>query len=225
MKRCDSIPTAGAVVLTLLSLALPHPAPAVGQDTDRVRFRAHFDVEMGSRLDARLVLELREAAVREVLAAFGRILGQEPLIDPEIRGSVTIELHNVRAATALTAVCESVGCRWWIEDGLLKIEKDPEARSPLGDTPASAEGPSAGGLEEEVDMSLKDADLRQVLEAFGSIVGAPATIDPSLQGRLTIELVNTPLRQAIDATCRVQGCRWELVETAAGPVLRFTPAS
>jgi len=170
-------------------------------------------------LDQRIDISLNEADVTEVLASFGHIFGGEADIDPVIRGEVTVELHHVRAATVLTAVCESVGCRWWIEDGRLKIEKDPDAPPRPPAAPGRAEGESSARLDSAIDMSLLNADLRETLRSFGTIVQARVTLDPSLEGRVTVELHNTPVRDALDAICRMQGCAWELEDTEEGPVL------
>ena len=170
-------------------------------------------------LDQRIDISLNEADVAEVLASFGHIFGGEADIDPAIRGEVTMELHHVRAATVLTAVCESVGCRWWIEDGRLKIEREPQAPPPPPAAPGRAEGESAPRLDTPINMELEDADLRETLRAFGSIVQARVSIDASLQGRVTVDLHNTPAREALDAVCRMQACAWELQETEEGPVL------
>lgn len=175
-----------------------------------------------SGLDERIDIVLREADVREVLASFGHILSGETEIDPEIQGEVTIELHQVRAATALTALCESAGCLWRIEDGRLKVGRDPAAPTGRETAPGRADGPSAALLDEPVDLELKDADLSQTLRAFGSIVGVRVTLAEALEGKVTVQLENTPVRAALDAICRMEGCRWELVEAAEGPVLRFT---
>jgi len=175
-------------------------------------------------LEERLDIVLKEADVEEVLASFGAILGQETEIDPEVQGEISIQLHNVRAATALTAVCESVGCLWRLEDGRLKVDRDPKAPPGRSTAPGRAEGPSAALLDQPIDMDLKDADLREALRAFGSIVGARVSISGTLEGKVTIQLASTPVHTALDAVCRVQGCRWELLETEEGPVLRFTPS-
>lgn len=175
-----------------------------------------------SGLDERIDIQLEEADVQQVLASFGGIVSMEAHVDPAIEGEVTIELHNVRAATALTAVCESVGCRWRIEDGRLTIEKDPDAPPAPRAATGRAEGPSAERLATPIDLELEDADLRQVLQAFGSIVQARVEIDETLEGEVTIQLHDTPVRQALDAVCRVHDCAWELQETGEGPILELT---
>jgi len=175
-----------------------------------------------SGLDTRIDLELEKAEAQKVLASFGQILGAEASIDPTITGTVTIEVHHVRTATALTAVCESVGCVWTIEDGKLTIRRDSSAPMPESGPPATQpEGPEA--LDSLIDISLDDAGLRETLLAFGSIAGLPVEIDDALEGKVTIELQDTPARKALDAVCATHGCRWEVVETAKGAVVRITP--
>lgn len=196
-------------------LVLAAPGAARGEIPDPPHAPVHG-------LDQRIDIALHEADATQVLASFGEILGGEAEVDPEIRGEVTVELHNVRAATVLTAVCESVGCRWWIEDGRLNVERDPEAPAPPVAAPGRAEGESAERLDQPIDIELRDADLRETLRAFGSIVEARVAIDAGLRGTITVELHHTPIRQALDAICGVQACTWELEETDEGPVLLFS---
>lgn len=214
MSRTARPTKTGATTATLVLLLLA----AAGAGAAEGKEPAHA---AATGLEQRVDISLNEADVTEVLASFGHIFGSEADIDPAIRGEVTVELHHVRAATVLTAVCESVGCRWWIEDGRLKIEKDPDA--PPAPTPAPApgraEGSSAARLDQLIDMRLENADLRETLRAFGKIVQVPVTLDPSLEGRVTVDLHNTPVREALDAICRMQGCAWELEETPEGPAL------
>jgi type II secretory pathway component GspD/PulD (secretin) len=174
-------------------------------------------------LDARISLELEAAAAQEVLASFGQVLDRETTVDPEITGSVTIELHNVRTATALTAVCESVGCLWHIEGGHLMIQRDPAAQVMKAASPPASGAKGPVGLDTSIDIKLKAASLRETLLAFGSIAGMPVELGEAIEGEVTIDLRNTPARKAFDAICEAHGCRWEVVETADGPVLRVTP--
>lgn len=201
----------------LACTALAAAGPGRGQEPPRTLSSA------GSELDERISVELRAADVREVVASFAQLVQVEAEISPEVRGEVTIELHRVRVATALTAVCESSGCLWRIEDGRLKVVGDPEAPAEIRPAPGRAEGPSASRLRERIDLDLKEADLQQVLRAFGSIAEAEVEVDESLRGSVTVKLQNTPVSEALDALCRTHGCRWALLEAEAGPVLRFIP--
>lgn len=201
-----------AAALTLVTLA--GSGPGLAQSISGVA---------DARTDERISLQLQEADLAVVLASFGQIFELETEIDPGVRGEISIELHDVRAGTALTAVCESAGCLWRIADGRLVVERDPEAPPEVLGPRGRAEGPSAAKLEERIDMELEDADLRQVLQAFGSIAAAAVEIDEALEGEVTIQLHETPVREALDALCRTHGCQWELAETDDGPVMRFRP--
>ncbi len=204
-----------ARVTVLPLLVLVAAGAGIAQAPERVRAPA-------SGIDQRIDIHLKEADVRETLASFGEILAGGSEIDPEVAGEVSIELHDVRVATALTALCESVGCLWWIEDGQLKVERDPEATRAPRAIAGRAEGRSAERLEEPIDMELEDARLEETLRAFGSILQARVEIGETLEGKVTIELHDTPVRLALDTLCRVHGCTWELRETDDGPVLKFS---
>lgn len=202
-------------ITVLPFLVLVAAGAGIAQGPERVRAPA-------SGIDQRIDIQLKEADVRETLASFGEILARGSEIGPEVAGEVSIELHDVRVATALTAVCESAGCLWWIEDGRLKVERDPEATRALKAVAGRAEGRSAERLEEPIDMELEDARLEETLRAFGSILQARVVIDETIEGTVTLELYDTPVRLALDTLCRVHGCTWELQETGEGPVLKFT---
>lgn len=169
-------------------------------------------------LDSRLDIELKDADVGQTLQSFGTIVKADRVeIDPAISGTVTITVHGVRAETALTAVCESVGCVWSFEDGALRIEP---AENPSS-SPEAKDG--ADPLEEPIDLVLNDADLRQVLQAFGQIAGIAVEIAPEVKGTVTVEINQTPAREVLDRLCAVQHCTWEVVEGEEGPLLRVGP--
>lgn len=165
-------------------------------------------------LDARIDLELIDASAGDVLAAFGPITGRTMDVQPGVEGTVTIEIHNVTARTALTAVCESIGCRW-SERGAGSLWVAPATDGQAGEVVAS-------GLDERIDMALYDADVREVLRSFASIFGTETEIAAEVSGKVTIEVEGLAIRDVLDRLCKVQGCRWELVETGAGRVLRVT---
>jgi len=59
-------------------------------------------------------LDLEEAAVADVLAAFSSLLGVEVEVAPEVQGEVTVKLDDATAAAALDEVCRQIGCSWTI---------------------------------------------------------------------------------------------------------------
>jgi type II secretory pathway component GspD/PulD (secretin) len=164
-------------------------------------------------LDHRLSLELKDADVRETLEAFGTILEREIEIDPKIRGKVSIEVHNVRLQTVLDALCDTAGCVWRLDARRLGFSPDPSYVPPRPMPPPQA---SPAGLDDMIDIDLKDADVRETLQSFGMIAGLPVEIDDDVSGKVTVHLRDIAARDALDALCGVQGCVWEVVVDEEG---------
>lgn len=97
--------------------------------------------EPGSQL---ITLSLLDADVGSILSSFTAILGVGVYIDPEITGSLSIELRKVPWWEALDAVCLRAGCRWWYESEptRLRLEKSPAAP---GEGGAERSGPRRVG--------------------------------------------------------------------------------
>ena len=187
-------------------------APAVAL---AITLAAAVPASGASGLDQRISLDLEGAGLEETLRSFGAVLQADAVeIDPEVSGTVTIHLENVRVETALDAVCEGAGCAWLLVDGELVITS-------LGDEPAGDRAAAEGALDQRVDLDLADAELQETLRTFGRIVQVPVSVDPAIQGRVTVRIEDTPVRKVLDRLCEDHGCRWEL--TGGGePVLRFT---
>ena len=77
----------------------------------------------------RISLDVKDADVRDVLRSFGELAGVNIAIDPEVRGSVTVRLTDVRWEDALEVILRSNG---------LAVEGDPRILR-VG-TPASLAG-------------------------------------------------------------------------------------
>lgn len=212
MTRTSALP----VAITFVLLGLAGPATAESQVAKSVRVTE-------SGLDERIDVALKDAAPADFFRSLAEILGLELAAVPALGSNLTMEVHEVRVATVLTVACESLGCLWSIEGQRLTIAESPQVRRGRGTAPGKAEGAFAARLEDRIGLELTDADLRQVLEAFASILDVDVEVDESLHGAVTIRLQDTSVRTALDALCRVHGCRWELVETPDRPVLRFSP--
>lgn len=107
---------------------------------------------MGSATAAeqRISMELEGAPVRPVLRQILQSLGANYILDPQVKGTVTLRLYNVPAELALQAVLEAVGCESVKVGGALFIRKKPEPQAPAKaatnkpahDSVASAETPA-----------------------------------------------------------------------------------
>ena len=107
--------------------------------------------------------------------------------------------------TALTAICESIGCRWHTRDDVIVVAAlpAPEARRAALDVP--------------IDLRVKDASLREVMQTIAMILGAELTFDEALAGaKLTLDVGHQAVAATLDAACVQAGCKWALA-TGSGP--------
>lgn len=55
---------------------------------------------------------------------------------------------------------------------------------------------------EPISLSLRDADLREVLRSFAKLAKVNLIIDPSVEGTVTLELRDVPWDQALYVICK-----------------------
>lgn len=189
------------VVAFVLAAALAATAPGAAAAAD---------------LDQRLSLDLEEAAPRDVFAAFAQMQELDLVLDPAVDEPISVRFDDITARTAITAICESIRCRWRVDDGVLHVV-------PAG---SAAERSAAARLDERVDLDLEDARLGEIFRSFASLLGARLEIaDPLADLELSIQIEDRTAAEAMDAVCRQGGCRWSLDQAAGEPVLRVIPAS
>jgi type II secretory pathway component GspD/PulD (secretin) len=63
-------------------------------------------------LGKRVSLDLKGMAPAEAFKVLADAVGTKVTVDPAVAASVDILVRNVSARTALTTICESIGCRW-----------------------------------------------------------------------------------------------------------------
>jgi type IV pilus assembly protein PilQ len=69
---------------------------------------------------------------------------------------------------------------------------------------------------EPLDLSLKDADIKDVLRMFSQLTGLNIAIDPQVSGTVTVEFVGVPWDQALEIILRQNGLAYDL----SGNVMR-----
>lgn len=166
-----------------------------------------------AELEQPFTLELAGARAADVFASFAAILEAELELDPAVEGEVTIELREVSLATSLEAVCEMLECSFAFDPG-------PPRRLIVGKgwvTTARRKAPSFGDLDTPIDMELRDAPVRRILESFASIGGWGLDL---AEPKVTIDVRSTPVREALDEVCRQAGCAWSLDESVGRGILR-----
>jgi hypothetical protein len=59
-----------------------------------------------------------------------------------------------------------------------------------------------------ITLQLKDADLQKVLQAFSQITQVPIDVDPSVEGKVTVDLRDVQWDQALDLVLRINNLGW-----------------
>jgi type IV pilus assembly protein PilQ len=72
---------------------------------------------------------------------------------------------------------------------------------------------------EPMTMSLKDADIKDVLRSFAQISGLNVVVQPGVRGSVTVELTNVPWDQALEQILKINGLGYEL----EGNIMRIAP--
>jgi type IV pilus assembly protein PilQ len=74
---------------------------------------------------------------------------------------------------------------------------------------------------EPLDLTLKDADIKDVLRTFAQLTGLNIAIDPAVAGTVTVEFNGVPWDQALDLILRQNGLAYDI----EGNVMRIGTAA
>ncbi|MCB1056188.1 MAG: type IV pilus secretin PilQ [Acidobacteria bacterium] len=137
---------------------------------------------------------------------------------PEVRPEAAAELHVVgasdQAATSDVALFEAADVSY--QQPSAEVETiEPSKPSP--------EVVGAGGRVysgRPITMSLKDADIKDVLRTFSKITGLNVVLHPSVRGSVTVELTDVPWDQALDLILKINGLDYVL----EGNIMRIASA-
>lgn len=169
-------------------------------------------------LDAKVEMVVKEADPAELFSTLAKMVGAELALEPGLTGKISLELHHVSVRTILDAVAESTGCRWTFDGST----KPPRLRVIPGPAEPRPEPLAKRGFPKEpIDLRVTGADVQDVLRTFGEILGGTAVVDPAIQGKVSLNLENTPCDEALTAVCAAVGCDWSY--DAGKRVLRVTP--
>ena len=157
-------------------------------------------------LAKRVSLDLKAMAPADAFAALASSAGLKVVVDPAVSAPVDIVVRNVTARTALTTMCESIGCEWTVSAGTLSV-KPARAPQPVAVNYAVRKQSSP-----EVDRILKllkqplPADLKfentpltKVSERLSRELGIRVVLssdDPALQS-VTIDFSQTTLEAGL----------------------------
>lgn len=167
----------------------------------------------GIRLDNRIDLNVTDADAGKLFQTVGQLTGARVELDPRFQSArkISIRIDNVTLRTALTAICESLGCRWRTRDGAIFVE------------PVRTGDATVNALDAKIDLKITGADLHGVMDTIAQILGADLAFDEALpRGKLTLELEQETVAAALDAACAQARCKWKLVTRDPKPVLQVT---
>jgi type II secretory pathway component GspD/PulD (secretin) len=144
-------------------------------------------------LSKRVSLDLKAMAPADAFAALASSAGVKIVVDPAVTAPVDIVVRNVTARTALTTMCESIGCQWTLEAGTLFVR--PARPRAAGGTDYVAVPRSTSSAEVSrildllkkplpADTKFENTPLAQVSERLSQALGMQvvlSTKDPALQ--------------------------------------------
>ncbi|MGE5359688.1 MAG: energy transducer TonB [Bacteroidales bacterium] len=176
----------------------------------------------------RVTLSFNKVPIEDVIRPLAGSLGYDFIIEPSLRPVVvTIQVENVTARTALTAICESVGTGW--RKGGSRVLVIGEVASVSGTLNEKGrarleqmrKSGRLGGLSivASLDEQLPDditwfyMPLRDAASMLGRAFRATADVPANLATRkVTTSIKSQTLRQALDAMCAAADCQWEIEE-------------
>jgi hypothetical protein len=159
----------------------------------------------------RVTLDLNGVAPPAAFKAVADAIGVSVTVDASVTEPVDIQVKNVTAGTALTAMCESIGCQWTISSGALSVKA--ASASPAGAYRVAGDKgadraivvgrakPALAALKQTLpaDMKFDHAPLDEVSRRLGEAIGLTVklTSTDSEVKTLTADLGGLSLQEAL----------------------------
>jgi len=128
-------------------------------------------------LASKVTVDLKAVSPDQAFRVVGKSIGMKVTVDAAVTTPIDILVKDVSARTALTTMCESIGCRWSVSNGsLVETPAYRSERTTLKDPgTASAKSRQTSGTVEQKRLLLermKEA-LKQPLPAGMTFENAP----------------------------------------------------
>lgn len=185
--------TRAALVLMLAACLALAASPAFAQDA----------------LAKRVSLDLKAMAPADAFKVLADSVGLKVTVDAKVAAPIDILVKDVSARTALTTMCESVGCRWTMASGVIVVTPTRAAGSSASTKRTSSTVEQKKRLMERIQAALKqplppgmkfeNAPLADVSARLSDALGLKVDLtssDPALR-TLTADFGNRTLLDAL----------------------------
>jgi type II secretory pathway component HofQ len=120
---------AAVFLVAVPALAAPRKPQAASRTRVRVsrpaETRGYFAIVLGEPVGRfhgePISLDLKDADLRDVLLTFSKLARLNMVIDPDVRGSVTVRLENVPWDQALEVILKSNGLGYVLEGSMVRV--------------------------------------------------------------------------------------------------------
>lgn len=145
-------------------------------------------------------IELEGADLVQTLSSFAAVLGIEPEIAHGVAGQVTVDLRGVPWIRAIDQICteHQLNCEL-LQGGASRFRVRP-----LDAIPGYTLRP---GLAQNINLVLRSASLREVLESLGLVGEVEIDVAEEISGALTINIQGAPWPLVLDEACALHDCR------------------
>jgi len=139
-----------------------------------------------------------------------------PVLAAAIVLTITVPLGAVRAAAS-----DEPPPQGPTETPTAAAAREPRARAATSYPVVVVETAEPGFTGEPITLSLKDADIKDVLKTFSTLTGLNIVVDPAVSGTVTVELRGVPWDQAFEIILTINGLGYDLL----GNVVYVAPPS
>jgi len=179
---------------------------------------------------AKVTLNAQRMNIRTVLQLIAEQTKKNIVVGPNVRGNITLDFKERHWQQALEALAWSACLDVTVQSrDLIRVQRrgltvgaDGEqvlerARRPA--KPVFPEPQRPGDEDATVTLDVKDVELSDAMEQIGRTVSRNLLVDPDVRDRITLNVHDTPWREAVEAAARMTGAR---IEERPGGILLLT---
>lgn len=139
------------------------------------------------------VLDFKNADVGDVLRALGLQYSINIFLDPDVTGTISLYLTNIKVKDAIDFIVKRSNCVYVVEKGIVKVRKYKEPLPSLPPKP-TIEFHLKNGL---LDVNIIDLPARQVAALFIDSLGMNVVVDGQTTKNITARIKAVPPEKAI----------------------------